>query len=243
MDKQHILDEIRRTAKANSGKALGRRAFKSETGIRVTDWNPHYWLRWGDALSEAGFSPNKFKEAFDENEVIEKYAGFVRELGHFPIRGEIRRKSKQDASFPSVSVVTHRRFGGKKGLAKKIINFCQASGGWDDVIQICIGVGGSEEDSSQDSNKSVLPETFGVVYLMKSGSYYKIGKSTAIGRREYELSIQLPEKPSTVHTIKTDDPTGIEAYWHKRFQDKRKKGEWFQLTAEDVKAFKRRKFM
>jgi hypothetical protein len=78
---------------------------------------------------------------------------------------------------------------------------------------------------------------------MKSWRNYKIGRTNALGRREYELGIQLPDKVMTIHTIKTDDPTGIEAYWHKRFEGRRKNGEWFELSTEDVKAFRRRKFM
>lgn len=87
------------------------------------------------------------------------------------------------------------------------------------------------------------PDEFGYVYLLKSARYYKIGRSNAVGRRERELAIQLPERATVVHSIKTDDPVGIEFYWHRRFEERRKNGEWFELTPQDVAAFKRRKFM
>lgn len=83
----------------------------------------------------------------------------------------------------------------------------------------------------------------GHVYLIKSDNFYKVGFSVHAGARERQLAIQLPEKVSTVHVIATDDPPGIEAYWHSRFAEKRVNGEWFKLSREDIAAFKRRKFM
>jgi len=45
--------------------------------------------------------------------------------------------------------------------------------------------------------------------------------------------------PSAIGWRRFAEEAGIENYWHSRFAAKRKEGEWFALTAQDVRAFKR----
>jgi hypothetical protein len=79
---------------------------------------------------------------------------------------------------------------------------------------------------------------------VKSGKLYKIGYSDNHWRRKSELHKQTSEGITEVHTIAAiDDAPGIEKYWHERFKEKRQHGEWFDLSAEDISAFKKRKFM
>jgi hypothetical protein len=86
---------------------------------------------------------------------------------------------------------------------------------------------------------SSAPPDVGFVYLVQSGRFHKIGKTRHIGRRSYELALQLPERLELVHTIRTDDPEGVERYWHDRFAHLRANGEWFKLGRSEVTAFKR----
>lgn len=240
MDKQHILREIQRTAKANAGVPLGREKFLQETGIKESDWSGIYWARWGDVLREAGFAANELQSAHDEDHLLEKYVALIREMSRIPVAMELRLKRRSDPSFPSHN--TFARFGTKQQLIAKAIEFCHSRGGLNDVEQICQAQITAPKMDCDEGHESVNDE-FGFVYLIQSGHFFKIGKTNALGRREYELKIQLPEKTKTVHSIRTDDPTGIEAYWHKRFEICRKNGEWFELSRADVIAFKRRKFM
>lgn len=234
------MEEIRRTAKANGGLPLGHKRFEQESGIGYHDWWGKHWGRWGDALIEAGFAPNTLQDAFSDEMLLEKLVAFIRELGRFPGNGDLRLKKRSDSTFPNEKVFdTH--FGSRLKLRQVVVEYCLAHPGFDDVPLFCGPISSNDESPKMEK----LPESaiVGFVYLMKSGKHYKIGKTNATGRREYELAIQLPEKLKAVHAIKTDDPDGIEAYWHRRFAAKRANGEWFELSREDVDVFKRRKFM
>lgn len=240
MNKQHILDEIRRTARANGGFPLGQKRFEQETGIGYHDWWGRHWGRWGDALQEAGFAPNSLQDAFSDEVLLQKLVAFISELGRFPGKGDLRLRKRNDPTFPNDGVFD-AHFGTRLRLRQAVTEYCQTHPGFDQVPPLCGPI--SASDAKPRKEKSPAPVIVGFVYLMKSGKHFKIGKTNAMGRREYELAIQLPEKLNTVHIIKTDDPDGIEAYWHKRFAAKRGNGEWFELAAEDVQAFKRRKYM
>lgn len=237
MTKEHIMEEIKRTAKANEGLPLGRMRFFKETGIKESDWIGKFWIRWSDAVQEAGFEPNEKQGAFEEHTLLERLIELVRDIGHFPVAAELRMKAHKDHTFPNPK--TFRRFGRKAQMIARIRQYCEGRSGYEDVFALCPLVSNRETDSEPE--KQV--EQFGFVYLLKSGRYYKIGHSNAVGRRERELAILLPDPTNTVHSIKTDDPAGIEDYWHKRFAAKRKNGEWFELEPSDVKAFRRRTFM
>lgn len=241
MNKEHILSEIKRTADENGGAPLGRGRFEKETGIKPSDWYGKYWSRWNNALEEAGYSPNKLQSAYTDDVLIQKLIGLIGELDHFPTAPEIRLKAYQDKTFPSHN--TFSRFGKKHELIFAVISYCEKHDVADRIVDVC-KMASAKGTPRQPAQK--IPEgqsEFGFVYLMKSGKYFKIGRSKFAERREFELKILLPEKLELVHKIKTDDPVGIERYWHDRFKDKRKRGEWFDLSVSDVKSFKRRKVM
>ena len=241
MDKEYILKEIDRTAKENNGIPLGWRKFVKETGIRYTDWWGVYCSKWSDALTEAGYSPNKLQPAYDETFLIKQLIAFIREIGKFPSVGELRLKTHNSSSFPSHDTI-RRRLGGQYELPNRLLAYCEGKPEYSDITDICREVITTLKEVPEHYSKESDIE-FGYVYLMKSGRFYKIGSSRNVERRNYELGIKLPEDLNILHKIRTDDPVGIEHYWHNRFKDKRKQGEWFELSSGDVAAFKRRKFM
>lgn len=233
--KQDIIKAIQETAKANGGKPLGMGRFERETGVKPYDWGK-YWSRFSEAQQEAGFSPNQLQVPYSDDFLFEKIIYLCRKLSKFPTLREIRIEKVSNSEFPDKSAFT-RAFGSKQEFALKLSEYCHNKDGLDDIAGFCEEI--LEESKVRENGDEKSEGIVGAVYLFKHGKYYKIGKTYDTVRRGNELRIQLPETLDLVHEIKTDDPSGVEAYWHKRFEAKRMNGEWFDLNATDIKAFKR----
>jgi hypothetical protein len=231
--RDQILSEIKKLAASNGGKPPGVRAFEQATGITEGAWRGLYWARWGDAVREAGFEPNAFQGKHDRQFLLTKLAEACRHFGKMPTSMELRMYQKADPNFPNVKSIT-RAFTSLANVPDFLLEWAASQRQYEDIAAMFSAsrFGGVPHQKSAE----------GFVYLIRSGPHYKIGRSDELERRIKEIRIALPESATLVHSIRTDDPAGIEAYWHRRFSDRRANGEWFKLTNVDVTAFKRRKF-
>jgi hypothetical protein len=235
-DKETILAEIRRLAERGGGRPPGQGAFAKATGIGQYEWKGVFWRRWSEAQAEAGFKPNQFGGRTDDTFVLHHYLALVKRLGAVPVDADLQLARRQDPSFPSRDVF--RRLGSKRILIRRAVAYCEGRGDLAPVRDLLL----AEVPVDADEPARVSPKVGGYVYLIRSGTFHKIGRTNASGRRLRELAIQLPQKPRTVHVIETDDPEGVEGYWHRRFAAKRQDGEWFLLSEDDVRAFRWRKY-
>lgn len=234
--REHIINEIKRLAAANEGRPPGSRQFTTQTGIRETGWRGVYWARWGDALKEAGFTPNTKQEALGEQFLFKKLADACRHYQRIPTPMELRLYHRVDPEFPSDRTIA-KRFRTKANMTAAIASWTADKTDYSDVTAMA-----QRQMAKAQTADAPQSTSEGFVYLIKSGEHYKIGRSDELERRVKEIRIALPESVVLVHSIRTDDPPGIEAYWHRRFADRRANGEWFKLANTDVTAFKRRKY-
>jgi hypothetical protein len=205
MNRQQIVAEIKRIALDNGGDAPGIQAFGRTTGIKKSDWYPHIWLRWGDALVEAGYAPNTFQTKTSDEVLLEKYIEFARELGRLPVEGEIRRKARGNVSFPNHSAFY--RFGGKQKLLAALAAYCRRAAGFEDVLALCVEGANASAGASAERGGEVKVAT-GFVYLMKSGPHYKIGRTNSLGRSQFhrqQFTVLKPMIPSESKLTGTGD--------------------------------------
>lgn len=230
-----ILSEIKRLAAENGDMPPGQNAFTSATGITSGKWRGVHWVRWSEALAEAGFGPNAWNQKLDSYQVLLNIAEFSKELRRLPTRSEIKMRRRTHPAFPSHSTVSNH-FRTNADMVAALLRLAVTEEEWSDLPHFL------PADAPETEGRTRSSTGEGFVYLLKSGRHYKIGRSEDIERRFREVKIALPETVTLIHTIRTDDPSGIETYWHRRFADRRANGEWFALTGDDVRAFQKRTF-
>ena len=237
MTKGEILSEIQRVAAANNGAAPGMGMFEQETGVRRHDWQGVHWRSWGDAVREAGLTPNTLQPRIDDEEYLRHYALVTRDLGRMAVKADLQMARQCDSAIPSDNSY-HKRFGSYAHLRSRVHAWCSEREEYADVALLLSAAVQASKQIKQVNPRDI---PLGFVYLIKHGSRaeYKIGRTLNPIRREGEMRLQLPERVTPIHYIETDDPPGVEAYWHGRFAEKRKEGEWFVLSTDDVRAFKK----
>jgi hypothetical protein len=230
--RNHIIKEIQRIAKRNDGRPPGIEVFEREAAIGRHVWLGKFWARWGDALIEAGFAPNELQQKFDSNALLQKIADAVRHYNRIPSAPEMMLYRRLDPAFPNPKTISlHYR---KPEMVEALRAWVTLHADYADVTTMLPAQSSVAVPSSNRVD--------GFVYLIRSGAHYKIGRSDELERRVKEIRVALPDRATLEHSIRTDDPVGIESYWHRRFAEKRANGEWFKLDRADVAAFKRRKF-
>lgn len=94
----------------------------------------------------------------------------------------------------------------------------------------------TRETRVPDTRKPPAP---GHVYIVRAADLCKIGMTTSDPHKRISaLQTASPVKHETVLIISSDDPAKLEAELHERYTSKRHHGEWFALTADDVRRLK-----
>jgi Meiotically up-regulated gene 113 len=235
--KNQILNEVRRLSSENDGKVIGQDKFAKVTGIKKDAWAGRIWIRWSDVLLEAGFEPNLFGGSHEIAFLFQKLQECSNHFGKFPSKNEIKFYKTIDPTMPS-----HTSYSSRFDVRTLQNEYRKWLVTLQNLSEFDIELLTTLELLPQESPKPTAPAKDGYIYAIKFGDYYKIGRSNDIERRIKQINIALPERGEIIHFIETDDPVGIEKYWHNRLDAYRENGEWFKLPANELAAFKRRKF-
>ncbi len=234
--RSEILRLIRQLADQNGGEPPGQTKFQTETGIKHHEWRGKIWRRWGDALTEAGYAAKTWVTQIPEEEIFEAVADLTQRLGKFPTSSDLIYESVHNAQFPGQKTIAQRW--SMADLAQSIREFAlnrQING----VAEHCDTYLATRPRREQVADNDTKIEPLGYVYMLRYGKDYKVGRTSSVQRRSRQIQIELPETTDLIHAILTDDPTGVETYWHRRFQEFRGNGEWFRLPAGAIAAFKK----
>jgi hypothetical protein len=78
--KDEILQEIHKFV-AEHQKPPGEHAFAAATRIKESAWKGRIWVRWTDAVREAGYEPNQLNQRIPDEDMLQQLATFIVALG------------------------------------------------------------------------------------------------------------------------------------------------------------------
>jgi hypothetical protein len=242
--KDQLIALLQESARSNGDCPLGANAFFRQTGLsKQTLWDVGI-RSYGDLCEIAGYQRNELKKSIDTDRLLESLAVLTEKLGRYPDTTDRHIAHRSDSTFPSSrAFLTAQKKNGS--LDRQLQAWCRSRPQYATALKIVDAKLSQAETSRPPSQTKKI--VAGYVYLLRYGNTgrdYKIGMSDDAGRRHSQLSGMFPGDLRIVHVIETDDPRGIERYWHERFDTKLVKGkkEIFRLDASDVSAFKSRKY-
>src|SRR5262249_48206151 len=129
---------------------------------------------------------------FDETVLIAKYVDLARELGRFPIEGDLIRKRSSGKTFPNRDAFN--TIGNKFERARKVRDYCNALEELDEVASFCNEVLAGQQQGTDAA--SLESKCIGYVYLIRHGSRreYKIGRTNNPVRRQAKLELSSPRR-------------------------------------------------
>lgn len=174
--RDQILQAVKKAAGKEDTKTIGRERFQLITGIRDAEWM-YYWPKWSDVLIEAGLQPGTMQGKLDDNSVIVALIPLIREKGRWPTIPEMRIYSREHPGFPSHNTIRAR--GDRPTLAGILLKYCSNKPELNDIVKICEPLVIVDQNNEEFESQERIQ---GYVYLMKSGQFYKIGKSKSPDR-------------------------------------------------------------
>jgi hypothetical protein len=229
---EQIIALLKAEVARNGDQPPSQREFFAAASLNLRDLHRAGWPTYGALLKSQGFEAAGMKRAYTDEEVFRPLAELAVRLGHFPTQNEREVERHRNPAFPSSEAYIRRGRG--EMLEHTLREWCEETKSFPELV--------SKLKQATCPARLSGPVVKGYVYMLRdgnSGKRVKIGKESTEGARQAAAATWL-ENPRVTHRIATDDPEGIERYWHERFkrEGKHVARELFDLLPSDIAAFK-----
>lgn len=166
-DKAAVIRAIQGLAEENGGVPVGRERFVAETGFRPSLWDGGIWLRWNDAVREAGYEPNVMQDRrLSDDDLLQRLAGLTRKLGQYPTVAHMKLERRANPDFPAKGVVTHR-LGNRTEQMRRLREFVDGTPEFADVAAMLPAVADEPmPDEAADDAAQPVPGYVGEWFML-----------------------------------------------------------------------------